>query len=202
MFNRDNDWFEAVLKLPDGSVVAKGLANVVVSKRAVNFSCDFVPLFPLGESLTVVRVFNGNEIHRFTGSVYLSGKTLLRITSVEDELLTGSEEIYCDRFDLPLTLTRRAGLRQKTFSVRLVSLNSTGLVFTGDIRADLDTADRFTIKECGLRFLNGAEIVVCAPLMVGLSSGYRCEFTELSGDARFELKCYLRSYNLANNKLF
>lgn len=202
MFNRDNDWFEAILKLPDGSVVAKGLANVVVPQRSVNFSADFVPLFPLGESLTVARIFDGNEIHRFTGTVYLSGKTLLRIVSVDDELLTGSEEIYCDRFDLPLELTRRVGLRQKTFSVRLMSLNSTGLVFTGDIRADLNTDDRFTVKECGLRFLVGAEIIVRAPLMVGLSSGYRCEFTSLSKDARFELKCYLRTYNLANNKLF
>lgn len=202
MFNRENDWFDAVLKMPDGAVVAKGLANVAVSERSVNFSADFVPLFPLGENLTVVRLHGGNEVHRFVGNVYLSDKTLLRLVSVDDELLTGSEEIYCDRFDLPLELSRRAGLIQKSSVVRLVSLNSTGLTFTCDIRTGFNIGDALFVKSCALRFLSGASIVVRAPLMVGLSSGYRCEFADISKDARFELKCYLRSYNLANNKLF
>ncbi len=87
--------FDAVLKLPDGKKLATGKASIDIVKKSVIFTSSFVPLYPMGSKIEIVRLFGGREIHRFIGTVYLSDKNLLSIVSVTDLLLPGSEHCYC-----------------------------------------------------------------------------------------------------------
>jgi len=86
--------FPAVLKLPDGTPLESGQAMVSPETGAVDFAGDFVPLFKMGTPLQIARTFQGEEIHLFDGEVYLSSEQLLRITSVRDKLLPGTEKYY------------------------------------------------------------------------------------------------------------
>ena len=90
--------FDACLKNENGEVLAIGEGSISVPKRHVTFKSAFVPLYPMGTPMEIVRLLDGVEIHRFTGKVYLSDKKLMRIVSVDDELLQGSQFCYCDKF--------------------------------------------------------------------------------------------------------
>ena len=80
---RKNDpEFPAKLKDMKGYLLAEGVASVSQEDQSVDFQSDFVPLFPLGERLKIIRTFDDREIHLFCGEVYISDKNLLRIVNV------------------------------------------------------------------------------------------------------------------------
>ena len=92
---RKNDpEFKAKLTDMKRYLLAEGVASVSQEDQSVDFQSDFVPLFPLGERLKIIRTFDDREIHLFCGEVYISDKNLLRIVNVFDFLLPGSEDIY------------------------------------------------------------------------------------------------------------
>ncbi len=86
--------FEACLKLKDGTVLENGTAYIEAEDKFVVFKSSFVPLYPVGTPMEIVRIYNGKEIHRFIGNVYLSGKTIMKLTDADDILLRGSEFCY------------------------------------------------------------------------------------------------------------
>ncbi len=89
--------FEATLKSEDGTILETGKALVELEDKFVVFKNSFVPLYPVGTPMEIVRVYYGKEIHRFKGLVYLSDKTIMKLTDVEDELMKGSEICYGDK---------------------------------------------------------------------------------------------------------
>lgn len=104
MISSNTPWFPALLKSEEGEELARGEAMVLPEEQAVNFASDFVPLYPMGTPMEIVRLHKGREVHRFTGKVYLSDKELMRIVSVQDELLPGSEEAYCGNMNFSASL--------------------------------------------------------------------------------------------------
>lgn len=98
---RDADMFPAILKNTEGEIIAEGHGNILVSTHAVNFTSDFVPLYPIGTPMEIDRIFEDKEVHRFVGKVFLSDRTLLRLVCVDDELLPGSEYVYCGGMSFP-----------------------------------------------------------------------------------------------------
>lgn len=86
--------FSALLKSAEGEMIEEGTALCSIENGSVDFAGDFIPLFPMGTPLTVVRVYQGNELQTFRGEVYLSSKKLLRITAVSEQLLPGSERFF------------------------------------------------------------------------------------------------------------
>ncbi len=213
MFSKNRPWFKALLKTADGVVAAEGRGSIVVEERAVNFAGDFVPLFTLGTPLEIVRIENGEEIHRFRGKVYISDKRLLRLTSVDDELLSGSENVYCDNFHLNVTLLEGSAaakergffgafLSKKPFDVQVSEISEKELIFLFDIRRSLEVGSRYYIQASELPELCGLTVQITEPLLFGLSAAYRCRFVDLDGEKRERLKTYLVEYNAAHNKLF
>ena len=93
--------FTAYLKSESGEILARGEGVVNVAERFVTFTSDFVPLYHIGTSMEVVRVFKGLEVHRFFGKIYLSSKRLMRIVDIDDELLPGSEYCYSTDIEFP-----------------------------------------------------------------------------------------------------
>ena len=140
--------FDACLKNESGEVLAMGEASISVQKRHVTFKSNFVPLYPMGTPMEIVRLLDGVEIHRFTGKVYLSDKKLMRIVSVDDELLPGSQFCYCDKFSFAGTVrpcfeyikqdkwqfikSRKQEELPREFGVVIIGMTINQLVFTFD----------------------------------------------------------------------
>lgn len=99
------EWFPAVLRDAAGEELAEGRACFNEQSREVEFVSDFVPIYPLGTAMTIERVYRGEPVHVFDGSVYLSSKQLMRIVGVEDTLRYGAQYVYCTSLDLPAELT-------------------------------------------------------------------------------------------------
>lgn len=103
--NKRRVLFPARLLSQEGKLLEFGQASISAEQGSVDFVSDFVPLFTMGTPLTIVRTFGEQEIHVFRGEVYLSSRKLLRLTSVSDELLPGSERVYLFPADIPAQVT-------------------------------------------------------------------------------------------------
>ncbi len=88
--------FYATLQNETGESVADGTAIISVEDRTLTFQSDFVPLYPIGTAMQVVRYCKNKVVHRFLGSVFLSDKTLMRLVSIADILYPGAEYCYWD----------------------------------------------------------------------------------------------------------
>ncbi len=97
--------FEANLKIASGEVVSNGFATVNLQKREINFASDYVPIYKPGSPMEIVRVFQGDEIHKFFGKVSISNRKMLRLANVNDLLLEGSEQFYSNNIQLKATTT-------------------------------------------------------------------------------------------------
>ncbi len=91
--------FDAYLKLVDGEILAFGKGFIDMEKNAVTFTSSFVPLYPMGTQMEIMRLHKGKKVHSFVGQVYLSGKELMSIISVKDTLFPGSELCYSRGFN-------------------------------------------------------------------------------------------------------
>lgn len=103
--NKRRVLFPARLLSEEGKLLEFGQASISAEQDSVDFVGDFVPLFKMGTPLTIVRTFGEQEIHIFRGEVYLSSRKLLRLTSVSDELLPGSERVYLFPVNFPAQVT-------------------------------------------------------------------------------------------------
>jgi hypothetical protein len=101
MLMQSQTHFPACLKTPEGNMLAYGNAELSLEDRSLTFRSDFVPLYPLDTPLEVFRLDGNTPVHRFWGNVYLSDKRLMRLVHIDDELLPGSEMVYCG--GLPFT---------------------------------------------------------------------------------------------------
>ena len=135
---------DAYLKSELGEVIAVGCVYVNAPEKHITFTGNFVPLYPIGTKLEIVRLFEGIEVHKFVGKVYLSDKRLMRLVSVEDELLPMSDVCYCDTMMFPANAetTFVHTIRKKwkfgasksedihhTFDIQIVELTVDRLVF-------------------------------------------------------------------------
>ncbi|WP_099205327.1 hypothetical protein [Scatolibacter rhodanostii] len=148
--------FDAILRSEYGENLASGEASISVARQFVTFESDFVPLYPIGTPMEIVRLHQGEEIHRFTGKVYLSDKKLMRIVSVKDELLPGSERFYNENMDINAVLTSMAPIEEgkkkirfrkqpeiepesiKSHAVKITALSEDRLIFRFEAAENLD----------------------------------------------------------------
>ena len=79
--------FPALLKTRQGVVLVEGQATVESAPGQITFTGEFVPLFPMGTPLEIMRIMDGHEVHRFRGTVYISNESMLRLIGVEDRLM-------------------------------------------------------------------------------------------------------------------
>ncbi len=101
--------FPAVLKDEQGCILAEGFGSVLEENGEVEFRSDFVPLYPMGVPMEIVRRFEGQDIHVFRGEVYISDKNLLRLIHIRDALVPGSEQVYSTMVSIPGSFSRTPG---------------------------------------------------------------------------------------------
>lgn len=216
----DHGVFKAQLRLESGEVLADGRASADIDQKAVNFESDFVPLYPLGTPMEIVRQYCGKDIHRFSGKVYLSDKKLMRIVSVRDELLPGAELFYCDKKPFtgtlrphaqpvktePRPLFKRAKAKSTaepvTFSARITEITDRHLVFLYDIEQQFDIGTRFLLKADLPLPLPPVNIEITKPFYFGQSACYICKFLDLQPKSAWNLRAFLWDYTLKTCKLF
>ena len=216
--NKYKTSFSAVLKMADGTVLESGQALVSVENQSVDFASEFVPLFSMGTPLEIVRVFRGEEIHSFTGVVYLSSERLIRLTSVKDTIMEGTEKYYMFPADANAQLfqpdaqePKQSGLfrRKKAPSspmpqlhdIRVTGIALDALEFTTPVelpqgqRFYLTMQEPFPLEEIPLELkrilqfgLNGQN---CSCRIVSLPKGVRSRWSD-----------FIRQLHWKTNKLF
>lgn len=216
----DHGVFKALLRSESGELLAEGRASVDIDQKAVNFESDFVPLYPLGTPMEIVRVYGGKDIHRFFGKVYLSDKKLMRIVSVQDELMPGAELFYCDKKPFtgmlrahavaakaePRSLLRRQKPKPveepQPFAVRITEITDRHLVFLFDIEQQFAIGTRFLFKADQPLPLPPVNIEITKPFYFGQSACYICKFLDLQPKSAWTLRAFLWEYTLLTCKLF
>lgn len=225
--------FQAELYLSeDESFLADGTASVDLENQWVTFNSEFVPLYELETKVYITRIFNGKEIHRFEGKVYLSDKKLMRIVSVEDNLLEGSEICYSSnvKFDAALSSvvknpdgsiqSKIKQLKNIEFDIEIKDMTTNKVfidvyesyVVSNFIKKLIHKTD-FDIEkiELGQNFsIIKSEKLKEIVLNVKINKAYHfgdiprfeCDILNTSQQEVDSLKEFLWDYNLENNKLF
>lgn len=110
--NYNTPVFHAILKDLDGNELAVGSASIHLQEPGddeeegyIEFTSEFVPLYPLGTHLEIYRLYGRREVHRFSGQVYLSDTNLIRLIKVEDEPLPSALDVCCTDVAFPATVT-------------------------------------------------------------------------------------------------
>lgn len=205
--------FPALLKSENGKLLEIGQGAVSLENASVDFFSDFVPLFTMGTPVQVVRTFHKKELQRFSGTVYLSSEKYLRITSVTDELLEGSEKYYLFPAELPARVfytpvdeksgffkrRREAALTWMPMTVTMIGMDSLTLT----CEEELPEEDSYLLSmESPIRLER-----VSVPLERQLHFGgdivtYTCDLTALPANAKAPWDTFITQLHQKTNKLF
>ncbi len=205
--------FPALLGLQQGETLAKGQASVGRQPPSISFHSDFVPLYPIGTPLEILRTAEGKPIHRFWGTVYLSSKSLMRLVSVQDELLPGSEAagIAAMRFGAALVPeAQRRGLRglfghsgtAGPYPITLHGLTKQGFEFEYDTAVPLEVGQEFTLQPPPGLFLPECRVQIQKAFPFGRQASYQCAFIGLAPPCLNDMWARLTAVHYERNKLF
>lgn len=205
-------WFPALLKSVEGEVLACGAANVIPETGDINFRSDFVPLFPMGEVLMIVRLDEDNEIANYTGKVYISNRKLMRLVSVGREIVAGENYVFRD---LPFKGTlkplceespptrkflklksKAADQEDRTYEVDIIGLGQHCLVFQYDVDTPFYRDQRFLVKTDLPIDLPETEIEIEEAFIFGTKSSYRCRLQKLADEDCKRLMQFLMLYGI------
>lgn len=220
MGSRIEQDFPAVLKTIENKLLEYGTGCASITDGYVEFKSEFVPLFKMGTQLRVVRVKDEVETQIFTGEVYLSSDKMLRLVSVQDEVLPGAVSAYL--YDVKLTGSASAmirpqeqprrlfsfGSRQEAvpvwqeFPVTVYAISLARLKFTCSV--PLTQGQRFTMTVGTPPLLEDISLEVELPVTFGEgeTGSYRCRILDLFGENRQRLEEYLQQLSLTANKAF
>lgn len=196
--------FPALLKNIRGELQAEGRAIISRKKRSVTFSSDFVPLYPVGTPMEIVRLHQKTPIHRFEGLVYLSDKQLMRLVSVEDELLPGAEEVYCTETNFSAKLTTRRGRENffrrlfpkaaDTYTVKIVAFNRKQAEFRLATKSAFEEGTHFVMEAKSPLPLPRVTVEIRKAMLFGPSASYLCDFTDLTPEDEECLHNFMLEY--------
>lgn len=103
----------AVLKTPDGKILETGRASYSAPERRAEFFGDYVSLFKMDTPLCISLIKNDTEIQTFSGKVYLSSQSLLRLVDVETTVLPAAARNINCRVDLPAAVSVRRPSKER-----------------------------------------------------------------------------------------
>lgn len=212
-----------MLKDMSEKVLAEGEATVFAESRSIDFSSDFVPMYRMGTNLQVARIFEGKEIHLFTGEVFISDKNLIRLVSITDRLLPGSEYVYFSETKIPAVLTlvqrrrepqppkKRFSFRRKkkqepvqepesVYAITVSALSGRQLEFTSN--QIFEIGDRFRATFQLPEEIRDLPLFISQAFAFGKGCMYRCSFEEMEPDRRLALDQFVRNMNQQENSFF
>lgn len=197
---------QAVLMTEDEALLEYGVASISVKEKYVDFTNSFVPIIKIGARVKVVCTEKGQSTHMFSGEVFLSSKSLLRIISVKCELLPHAEKVlsidtmFNAKIALPVVKNRVFPMNHitKWIGCQVCGISATELTFTSEL-LDIELNTAFVIKIKAPVFDKGTEITIRAnegSLLFGKSSRYACKIVSISDLAVVKLIEYIREVNL------
>jgi len=208
-----SDWFPALLKSETGEILACGIASVLSETGDVNFKSDFVPLFPMGTTLIITRLNRNSEVISFTGRVYISNRTLMRLVSVKREIIADADYIFCD---LPFTGTIRLPQEDRTrlknflgfkskaeteaetgFKVQIVGLGQHALIFQHNSACPFYNNQRFLLNMDNPISLPETVIEIEEAFIFGENAAYNCRILDLPEDERKKLVQFLMLHSFS-----
>ena len=83
----------AMLMTPDNRVLEVGSARVSAENQSVDFLGGFIQLFRMDTPLKVVITERDTPVQSFSGKVYLSSQTLLRLVEVREKIYVGAKKV-------------------------------------------------------------------------------------------------------------
>lgn len=220
--------FQAELRLENGEFLAEGTASVDLEDKSVNFTSEFVPLYEVDTKAQICRIHNKQDVHKFNGQVYISDRNIMRIVSVTDELLEGSEDCYSNNVKCKTTIVATKSkdsnitgieiLKGIEFDATICDMTEQKVEFeltkshpSGIIKKILHNSskDRQKLAEGQIFEIKKAELPV-GNISVKINkvehfeenSRIQCDIITDTTPERDNLKEFLWAYNLQNNKLF
>lgn len=212
--------FPALLKTPDGKILEYGTASVFCEEQALDFTGEFVPICKMGTPLQVIRVQEDFETQRFSGVVYLSSPRMLRLVSLEDEVLPGALLAY--DYDTALNACVTASVLQEPirkhfsllrrqcdpapklqeFPVKITSVSLARINFV--CNKTLAMKQRVTLNADGPLHLESLHMEIERPVIFGPSetSSYLCRIRNLSAPNYSALSEFVSTISTREIKLF
>lgn len=86
--------FPALLETYDGKIIEYGHAELASDPNSVNFIGGFIPLYRIGEKITVVRLLGNKRLDVLKGKVFLSSRNLLQVTGIDDAAMARIRGIF------------------------------------------------------------------------------------------------------------
>ena len=86
--------FPALLEYENGQVIAYGSAEIAPEPNGLNFISGFIPLYPIGTKLTIVQLSDDIRQEKLLGEVYLSSRSLLRLTGIDKDKMVRIYEVF------------------------------------------------------------------------------------------------------------
>ncbi len=86
-------FFSALLKSGDGQLLETGTASMSADGSII-FKNEFVPLMRMGTPIQVVRLLGEEEVQTFEGQVYLSSKSLLKMTTADPQAVRAALRLF------------------------------------------------------------------------------------------------------------
>jgi hypothetical protein len=201
-YDRNTLRFPAVLKDQAGKVLEMGSALLSLESRSIDFKSSFVPLFSMGTRLQIIRMHEDTEVHLFMGEVYLSSPQMLRIVSVEEQVLPGACYAFLYHVDLEGVITatlrgqrrhffRRTRELPSIIPVKLHALSVKGLKFTTD--QTLEQGQILTLSTRQEPALSDVALQVIQAVVFGQEiNSYRCRILEIDPISKENLIGYMQ----------
>lgn len=201
--------FDAVLRTPAGKTIEMGRGQYDSANNSVDFEGSFVPLFAMGTRLEIVRMHEGVQVHRFTGEVYLSSAEMLRLVSVQAEILPDAALVFLYYVNFEGTAKMMAKVQKRfllakrivdteiTFPVKVHALSMREIKFNTDLSVELDPGQKLSL------YLQGDLGIACLPVEVRQAivfgqeaNCYRCRILPLGPHDMERLKNHVRAISL------
>lgn len=209
--------FQALLKDRDDNILAEGHGSVSEETDSVDFKSDFVPLYPIGTPLTIVRVCNNREIHIFEGEVYISDMNLLRLVAIKDTVVPNTEDIYVAPITLPAVFKGKGQAKQEkpkkfflfrnnetpkpqNFNAIVNAISTTQMGFTVEPGMEID--DHFSVTLQTNPPLPSIPVRISRILEFGDANKGICEFEEMNPVLKGHLLDFVRETNIKGNRFF
>lgn len=114
--------FPALLESDYNHISEYGQGRIAQTGDAIDFSAGFIPLLPLGTTASINWIFGTRLVVAFSGKVYLSSPSLLRLVDISSHILDATRPIFAANTRLPARVTP-AGSGGKSIAADIIYLS-------------------------------------------------------------------------------
>lgn len=194
--------FSAQLEDEYGNIIETGTAELVSDPNSLNFNGGFIPLYRIGEKITVVRMLNNRRLEVLKGEVFLSSRNLLRVTGIDSAHMENLRRIFLSNTQFEARPYLSAKKRFQTKPTKIYEAEAI-VYFVSEQEIKFLSMDplhygqTFTLDLNEPFLLHGASVEVRESIDFGsIMKAYLCIFTDMSDDNKESLLNYVKSLEI------